>query len=364
MASVRVRVYAAGMRPTPRPGILQIANYVAGDMTLPNFSQPAVLAANESPLGPSAAAIEAARGAVAHVHLYPDADTVALNEAIAKKHGLDPAWIMCGTGSESLIEVLCRTYAGPGDEVLMPRFSFPMFGIFANAAGATVVTSAAPNFTADVDALLAAVTERTKLVFLANPNNPTGTWVDRHAVAKLVAGLPARVMLVLDSAYAEYLEDPAYDAGLQYVTKHPGRVVVLRTFSKLYALAGLRVGWMHADPETITLLRRARFIFPVTAPSQAAAIAALGDTAHVRRSVEHNQQWRPWLAKELTARGIEVLPSGANFVLARFPGDGWKAADAKLKAKGVIVRPIQPLDGLRISVGLEAQNHTVVEALS
>ncbi len=352
------------MRPPPRPGILQIANYVAGDLTLPGFATPALLCANESPLGPSPLAVAAAREAAAHVHLYPDADTRALNEAIAAKHGLDPAWIMCGTGSESLIEVLCRTYAGPGDEVLMPRYSFPMFSIFANAAGATVVTSEAPAFTADVDALLAAVTEKTKLVFLANPNNPTGTWVDRRAIAKLVAGLPERVMLVLDSAYAEYLEDPAYDAGLSYVTKHPGRVVVLRTFSKLYALAGLRVGWMHADPDTLTLLRRARFIFPVTAPSQAAAIAALGDEGHVGRSVAHNARWLPWLAGELRAKGLEVLPSGGNFVLTRFLGDGWKAADAKLKAKGVIVRPIPPLEGLRISVGLEAQNRAVVEALS
>lgn len=333
-------------------------------MTLPGVASPALLAANESPLGPSPRAVEAARSAASSVHLYPDADTRALNEAIARHHGLDQSWLMCGTGSESLIEVLSRTFAGPGDEVLMPRFSFPMFSIFANAVGATVVTSAAPNFTADVDALLASVTERTRLVFIANPNNPTGTWVDRHAIARLVAGLPERVMLVLDSAYAEYLTDAAYDPGHQHVTAFPGRVVVLRTFSKLYALAGLRIGWIHADPETITLLRRARFIFPVTSPSQAAAIAALDDRDHVRRSVEHNQRWRPWLATELTKAGIEVLPSGANFVLARFPGEGWKAADAKLRARGVIVRAIPPLEGLRISVGLEADNRAVVEALS
>lgn len=333
-------------------------------MTLPGVASPALLAANESPLGPSPRAVEAARSVASTVHLYPDADTRALNEAIARHHGLDPLWLMCGTGSESLIEVLCRTFAGPGDEVLMPRFSFPMFSIFANAVGAMVVTSAAPNFTADVDALIASVTERTRLVFIANPNNPTGTWVDRHAIARLVAGLPERVMLVLDSAYAEYLTDAAYDPGHQHVTSHPGRVVVLRTFSKLYALAGLRIGWLHADPETITLLRRARFIFPVTSPSQAAAIAALDDRDHVRRSVEHNQRWRPWLATELTKAGIEVLPSGANFVLARFPGEGWKAADAKLRARGVIVRAIPPLEGLRISVGLEADNRAVVEALS
>jgi histidinol-phosphate aminotransferase len=270
---------------------------------------------------------------------------------------------MCGTGSESLIEVLCRVYAGPGDEVLVPQHSFPMFSIFAHAAGATVVQAEAPHFTADVDALLGAVTERTRLVFLANPNNPTGTWIDRHALSRLVAGLPERVMLVIDSAYAEYLEDHAYDAGLGYVTKHPGRVVVLRTFSKAYGLAGLRVGWLHADPGTIEYLRRARLIFPVTAPSEAAAVAALGDGEHLRRAVAHNRQWLPWLAGELRRGGVEVLPSGGNFVLARFPGGGWREADAKLRRAGVIARSIPPLDGLRISVGLEAENLTVVRAL-
>jgi histidinol-phosphate aminotransferase len=352
-----------GMSPQPRPGILKIANYIAGDSTLPGFAHPALLSANESPLGPSPKAVAAAREALADVQLYPDADTRLLNQALATLHGLDPAWVMCGTGSESLIEVLCRTFAGPGDEVLMPQFSFPMFAIYANAAGATVVNAPSPRFTADVDALLAAVTSKTKLVFIANPNNPTGTWVDRGAIARLVKGLPEHVLLVLDSAYAEYLEDPNYDAGLHYVAEHPGRVVVLRTFSKLYALAGLRIGWMHADPKTIDLLRRARLIFPVTAPSQAAAIAALSDTEHVRRSVAHNTKWLPWLAQELTKKGIEVLPSGANFVLARFPGK-FLEAEAALRAKGVIVRAIAPLEGLRISVGLEAANRTVVEALS
>lgn len=351
------------MAPQPRAGILKIANYVAGDVTLPGFERPALLSANESPLGPSPRAIEAARAVVGRAHLYPDADTRALNEALAQRHGLDPAWIMCGTGSESLIEVLCRTFAGPGDEVLMPQFSFPMFAIFANAAGATVVNAPSPNFTADVDALLAAVTDRTKLVFLANPNNPTGTWVGREAVARLVNGLPDRVLLVLDSAYAEYLEDPNYDAGLAHVKANPGRVVVLRTFSKLYALAGLRVGWMHADPQTIELCRRARFIFPVTAPSQAAAIAALGDGEHVQRSIAHNARWLPWLTAELRQRGVEVLPSGGNFVLARFREGGWKVAHERLKARGVIVRPLPPFEGLRISVGLERDNRTVVEAL-
>lgn len=352
------------MTPQPRPGISKIASYVAGDLTLPGFARPTILAANESPLGASPKAVAAARAALDDLHLYPDGDTRALNEAIGRHHGLDPSWLMCGTGSESLIEALCRTFAGPGEEVVLPQFSFPMFGIFANTAGATVVTVPSPGFTADVDALLRAVTPRTKLVFLANPNNPTGTWVDRHAVARLVEGLPEHVLLVLDSAYAEYLEDPAYDSGQQYVTRYAGRVVMLRTFSKLYALAGLRVGWLYGAPALIELLRRARFVFPVTTPSQAAAIAALSDAEHVRRSVEHNRTWLPWLTRELSSRGVEVLPSGGNFVLARFPGDGWKQADAALRAKGLIARPLPPLEGVRISIGLEAANRLVVEALA
>lgn len=353
------------MRPTPRPGIQRIANYVAGELVLPGFPRPALLGANESPLGPSPKAVEAARAACDELHRYPDADTGALATAIAEQHGLAREWIMCGTGSESLIEVLCRTFAGPGDEVLMPRFSFAMFSIFANASGATVVEAPDRHFATDVDALLAAVTERTKLVFVANPNNPTGTWVDGEAIARLVAGLPERVLLVLDAAYAEYLAGTErYDAGHEHVTRHPGRVVVLRTFSKLHALAALRVGWLHSDPETIGLLRRARFIFPVTSPSQAAAIAALRDREHVRRSFEHNATWRPFLERELGQRGVEVLPSGANFVLARFPNGGWKQANTKLERGGVIARPIPPLEGVRISVGLEAENEAVVRALS
>lgn len=352
------------MSPSPHAGIERITAYSAGDMTLPGFPKPALLSANESPLGPSPKAVAAARAALESCHLYPDAGTRALNEAIARVHGVDPAWVMCGTGSESLIEVLCRAYAGPGLEVLMPQFSFPMFGIYANAVGATVVTSPSPGFTADVDALVAKVTDRTGLVFLANPNNPTGTWVEKAAVARLVEKMPEHALLVLDSAYAEYLVDePRYDAGLHFVSERPGRVVVLRTFSKLYALAGLRVGWLHGDPRTIDFLLRARFIFPVTSPSQAAAIAALDDVEHVRASVAHNAKWLPWLTAELRAQGHEVLPSGGNFVLARFPGR-WQAADAALKARSVIARPLPPLEGLRISVGREADNRAVVEALA
>ncbi|MCC7411074.1 MAG: histidinol-phosphate transaminase [Gammaproteobacteria bacterium] len=350
-------------RPHPRPGILEIAAYVAGEKALPGFAEPIVLASNESALGPSPAALAAARDALARMHRYPDPGTRALNAALAAQFDLDPGWIICGSGSESLIEILCLTYAGPGDEVLFPEFSFPMYPIMSRAVGATPVTATAPGYTADVDALLAGVTERTRLVFVANPNNPTGTWIDRTALARLVAGLPEHVLLVLDCAYAEYAGAPAYDDGMHFVREHPGRIVVLRTFSKLYALAALRVGWMYADPQTIDYLMRAREVFPVSIPGEAAAIAALADADHVRRSIGHNDHWRPWLAAGLERLGIQTLPSAGNFVLARLPG-AMRAADDALRERGIIVRPIGPLEGLRITVGTEAENRAVIDALA
>ncbi len=350
--------------PQPRPGILDIAAYVAGEKNIPGMAEPIILASNESALGPSPRALAAAREALALMHRYPDPGTVRLNAALSEACGLEPDWVMCGAGSECLIEVLCRTYAGSGDEVLFPAFSFPMYPIFSRAAGATPVAAAAPEYTADVDALLGAVTAATRIVFLANPNNPTGTWIGRDALARLVAGLPERVMLVIDSAYAEYVTDPDYDDGMHYVRECPGRVVVLRTFSKLHALAALRVGWMHASPAVIGYLMRARQVFPVSIPGEAAAVAALADREHQVASIAHNDHWRPWLAGALASLGLEVLPSGGNFVLVRPPDGQWRAADEVLRAEGIIVRPIAPLAGLRITVGTEMENRAVAATLA
>lgn len=351
-------------RPQPRPAIRDIAAYVAGEKGLPGIAVPILLASNESALGPSPQAIAAARETLSRLHRYPDPATRELTAALAAEHGVEPEWLVCGAGSESLIEVLCRTYAGPGDEVLFPEFAFPMYKIFARAAGATTVIAPERAYTADVDALLAAVTERTRIVFLANPNNPTGTCIDGAELARLVAGLPPRVLLVIDSAYAEYAAGAEYDDGMHFVRERPGQVVVVRTFSKLYALAALRIGWMHADPETIGYLLRARQVFPVSIPGEAAAIAALGDREHVRASVEHNARWRPWLEAELARLGVETLPSRGNFVLARFPDGAFRAANEALRRHGILVRPIPALEGLRITVGTENENRAVIAALA
>jgi histidinol-phosphate aminotransferase len=348
-------------RPQPRANIREIAAYVHGEKSLEGIAEPIVLASNESPLGASPHALAAARAALDSIHLYPDPTTRRLRLALAARYGLDPDWILCGSGSESLIEIICRTYAGPGDEVLMPEFSFPMYGIYARTAGATPLMAPAPGYTADVDALLAAVTPRTRIVFIANPNNPTGTWVDRAALARLADGLPESVLLVIDSAYAEYVGDPRYDEGLHYVEERPGRVMVLDTFSKLYALATLRIGWGHADPEMIDHLLRARTVFPVSIPGEAAAVAALADADHVQASLRHNARWRPWLAERLAAIGMEVCPSGGNFVFARH--GNWGGIDAQLRRDGIIVRPVPPAGGLRITVGTEPQMRSVDRSL-
>ncbi|MGE0386412.1 MAG: histidinol-phosphate transaminase [Gammaproteobacteria bacterium] len=348
-------------RPIPRAGIRDIAAYVAGEKNLPGFDEPIVLASNESPLGPSPLAVAAARETLARMHIYPDPGTRRLNEALAACHGIDPDWIICGAGSENLIEVICRVYAGPGDEVLAPAYSFPMYSIFARAAGATPVTAPVHDFTTDVDALLGAITPRTRIVFIANPNNPTGTWIGRDALARLAAGVPDDVLLVIDSAYAGYATDPAYDDGLGWVRERRGRVLCVQTFSKLQALAGLRVGWAHADPETIADLMRARAVFAVSRPAEAAAVAALGDQEHTRASIAHNERWRPWLAGRLAAAGLQPLPSGGNFILARHPR--WDRVDAVLRGHGIIVRAIPPVEGLRITVGTEAQMLALERAL-
>ncbi len=347
--------------PRPRSNILEMSAYVPSDNALVGVSKPIHLASNESPIGPSALAIDAARTAMDQVHLYPDALSTNLASAIAAHHNISPNWILCGTGSESLIEVICRTYAGPGDEVLMPQHAFPMFSIYARAAGAHVVFAEAPRFTADVSALLARVNDRTRVIFIANPNNPTGTYIDGAQLDQLVNHLPDHLLLVIDSAYAEYVDDDTYDDGLIHVTRRPANVIMLRTFSKLYALAGLRVGWMYASPEIISYVLRARFVYPVTTPAQAAAVAALQDGDHLRRSKAHNTQWKTWLQGELRALGIPTLPAGGNFILAQFEADALRSANTHLRSNGIIVRMIEAVGGLRMTIGTEPENRALID---
>ncbi|TVQ33043.1 MAG: histidinol-phosphate transaminase [Geminicoccaceae bacterium] len=354
--------------PQPRPGILDIQAYVGGKADTEGRSDVAKLSANESPLGPSPAAIEAYRGLATSLHRYPDGGSIRLRAALATFAGRDPARIVCGAGSDELISLLLQAYAGPGDEVIHSAHGFLMYRLSALAVGATPV--AAPE-TADlmmsVDAILARVTERTRLVFLANPNNPTGTYLPSAEIARLHAGLPAHVLLVIDAAYTEYVDRPDYDDGFALADAAPN-VVVLRTFSKIMGLAALRLGWCYAPAAVVDVLNRVRGPFNVSAAAQAAGVAALADTAHLAAAKAHNDRWLPWLTAELTGLGFELTPSVGNFVLVRTPSaDHAKTMLATLEAGGVLARAMGGYglpDCVRISVGLEAENRRVVELLA
>jgi histidinol-phosphate aminotransferase len=352
------------MKPVPRPGILDIAPYVGGEAALPGVNRVIRLASNENPLGPSEKAMAAYRALAPELHRYPDGGATALRKALAASFRLDPARIVCGAGSDELIGLIVRAYAGVGDEVLYSRHGFLMYPISARTVGAVPVAAPETNLTADVDALLAHVTPRTRLCFLANPNNPTGSWLPKREVARLRAGLPENVVLVLDAAYAEYMTEPDYEPGIELVEAHDN-VVMTRTFSKIYGLAALRIGWAYAAPAIADVLNRVRGPFNVTAPALAAAEAALADTAHVERSRSHNTRMRQWFLDRLATLGLEGWPSGGNFLLVRFP-DVDKAV-RQLNARGVIPRRMAPYglpDCLRITVGTGEDMEIVVDALS
>lgn len=350
----------------PKPGVLEIAPYRGGEAEARGFERPIRLASNESALGPSPRAAAAYRALAEEIHRYPDGGADALRQALARHHGLLADRIVCGNGSDELIGLLTKAYAGPGDEVVMSRHGFLMYPIAAKAAGASVVVAPETNLTADVDALLRAVTPRTRVVFLANPNNPTGTYLSSEEVNRLHAGLPPQVLLVIDAAYAEYVQRNDYDAGIALVAASEN-VVMTRTFSKIYALGGLRVGWAYCSARIADVLNRVRAPFNLNAAAQAAAVAALADLTAVDRAREHNDIWRPWFARELQALGLTVNPSVANFLIVRFP-DGEKSADAAfefLKSRGILTRKIggyQLPEWLRISIGTEQEMRAVVNA--
>src|SRR6516164_8670754 len=309
---------AAG--PAPRPGILEIAPYVAGEAKIAGIERPIRLASNESALGPSAKAIAAYRALADEIRRYPDGGAEELRGAIGRHHGLDPARIVCGAGSDELITLLLRSYAGPGDEVLYSRHGFLMYPINAQTVGATPVAAPERALTTDVDALLERVNERTKIVFVANPNNPTGTYLGAAEMARLHAGLPPSVVLAIDAAYAEFVNRNDYEAGVALVDR-ADNVVMLRTFSKIYALAGLRLGWAYCPPAIADVLDRVRGPFNVSAPALAAGVAAIEYVAAIEQARAHNQRWLAWFSERLAALGIPLTPSVANFVLARFPDD-------------------------------------------
>jgi len=355
-------------RPQPRPGVLQIQAYVPGKSSAPGVARIYKLSSNETPLGASPKAIAAYRAQAEALHDYPDGSATRLREAIGRTFGLDPARLVCGAGSDELLNLLAHAYVGPGDEAIHTVHGFLVYRIATLSSGGTPVVVPETNYTADVDRILAAVTERTRLVFLANPNNPTGTYLPFDEVKRLHAGLRPDILLVLDAAYAEYVRRNDYEAGIELVATSEN-VVMCRTFSKIHGLAALRLGWMYGPPHVVDALNRIRGPFNVTAPAIAAGAAAMEDTAHVETSAQHNARWLAWLMDEIGRLGLTVTPSVANFVLIHFPEEKGRTAaeaDAFLTRRGIIVRAVAAYhlpNCLRCSVGTEEANRLVVEGL-
>lgn len=342
----------AQSRIVPQPGIMDIALYQGGAAHVDGVANVVKLSSNENPLGPSPRAMEAFRATAAALHRYPSTDHAPLRAAIGEVWGLDPERIICGVGSDEIIAFLCQAYAGPGDEVVHTEHGFAMYRISALAAGATPVCVPERDRVTDVDAILAGCNDRTRLVFLANPNNPTGTMIGPAEVARLAAGLPPQALLVLDGAYAEYVE--GFDGGAALVEARDN-VVMTRTFSKLYGLGGLRVGWGYGPRAVIDVLNRVRGPFNLSVPALAAAEAAVRDLDYVERCRAENARWRAWLAEALAESGVASDTSCANFILARFASaEEARACDAHLRARGLIVRPVAGYnlpEALRITVG-------------
>ncbi|HEX7006098.1 MAG TPA: histidinol-phosphate transaminase [Alphaproteobacteria bacterium] len=353
----------------PRPGILDIAAYQPGNPLAGGPTKYVNLASNESALGPSPRAREAYKAAAAELHYYPDGGSTRLRRAIGAVHGLDPDRIVCGAGSDELLTLLARGYAGPGDEILMSEHGFAMYPITTRSVGATPVMVPDRELTADVDGFLARVTPRTRLVFIANPNNPTGTMISADEMARLRAGLPDNVLLVVDSAYAEYVVRNDYSPGVELVDAGDNTVMT-RTFSKIHGLAALRIGWAYCPPAIADVLNRLRSPFNVGTPAQEAGIAAIEDVANVDKARGHNDVWRPWFEAEVAKLGLKAFPSVANFSLVEFPADekhSAKAAHAFMQARGILLRPVGVYGlprCLRITIGTEAEMRTLVAALA
>jgi len=356
-------------RPQPRPGVLDIEAYVPGKSRAPGVARVFKLASNETPLGASPKAIAAYHSVADHLQDYPDGSATDLREAIGRTFGLAPNRIVCGPGSEEVLNLVARAYLRDGDEAIHTTHGFLMYPIATLGSGAKPVVAPENNYTADVDAILAAVSERTKVVFLANPNNPTGTYIPIGEVKRLHKGLPAHVLFVLDAAYAEYIRRNDYQAGLELVDTSDN-VAVCRTFSKIFGLAALRLGWLYGPMHVVEAINRIRGPFNVNAAAAEAAAAAIADTAHIERARAHNERWRAWLTDEIRKLGLEVTPSIANFVLIHFPtAPGRTAPEANvfLIERGLILRPVTAYrlpHALRMTVGSEEANRLVVAALS
>jgi histidinol-phosphate aminotransferase len=356
------------MTPSPKPGILDITPYVGGRAAVAGVKDVIKLSSNETPLGPSAKTVEALAKASHDLHIYPEGSARILREAIGEVHGLDPARIVAsGEGSDALLTMLANAYLRPGDEVLFSEHDFIVYKIATLANSAKPVEIPDPDLRFDVDAALKRVTDKTRILFIANPNNPTGSYISHQEMRRLHAGLPEHALLVIDAAYSEYVRKNDYEAGIEMVSNYPN-VVMTRTFSKIYGLAGMRIGWTYAPASVCDVLNRIRGPFNVSMMQQHIGAAAVRDRAHVERSIAHNEQWKVYLTEEIRKLGLTVNESVANFVLIQFPKSGKTArdADAFLSAKGLILRAVANYglpDALRLTIGTEEANQRVVEAL-
>ena len=358
----------AAARPTPKPGILDIAQYVGGKSKIEGVEHPVKLSSNENILGCSEAARAAYAEAASRLNLYPDGKASVLRKAVAERFRLEPERLVFGCGTDEVFALINQVFLEPGDNIVQGEHAFAAYAIGARACGGVVKSAPETRFTVDVDELIKLVDERTRIVFIANPANPTGTWIPGEDVRRLHAALPPSVVLVLDGAYAEFATDPAYEDGID-LARHSENVVVTRTFSKIHGLAALRVGWGYCPPHIADAIDRIRPPFNTSIAAQEAAVAALADEDFQRRSVELIERWRPWLTQQLGGLGLDVVPSAANFLTVGFPKAGKTAADAAafLESKGLIVRQLTMYrmpDHLRVTIGLEEHNRAVVEALA
>lgn len=354
-------------RPTPKPGILDIAPYVGGKSAIAGVAEPMKLSSNENMLGAGEKARAAYEAAVRNIHIYPDGRATKLRAAVAETHGLEPERLIFGNGSDEVFALLNQTYLTAGDNIVTGQYGFLAYRISALACEAEVKLAPEPNYKAEVDALLAQVDERTKIVYVSNPSNPTGSWNSGEEIRRLHAALPPHVLLVVDEAYAEYVAEPDWETAFP-LARDAENIVVTRTFSKIHGLGGLRIGFGYAPLKVAEAVDRIRLPFNVSVPGLEAAAAALSDAAHQAASRELIASWKPRLTQALRGFGFEVLPSAGNFVLVVFKGpDQASAANDYLNQKGIIVRPVGGYglpQALRITIGTEDQNRAVIDALS
>ena len=355
----------------PRTGIMDIAPYVGGESELKGKNRIIKLSSNENAFGPSPLAEAAYARAAGKLHRYPDGSYKQLRNAIADLHGIEADSIVCGAGSDEIISLLCLAYAGPGNEVLYSQHGFLMYPISAKAAGATPVFAQETNLTSDVNALLDKVNKNTRLLFLANPNNPTGTYLSRDELWHLRHKLRDDIILVIDSAYAEYATRIDYSPGIDLV-EGSDNVVMTRTFSKIYGLGGVRLGWAYCPPKIADVLNRVRGPFNVSTPAVEAGLAALGDSKFIEKTRMHNDSWLAWTHKKIISLGLDAPESAGNFLLVQFPSAPdqttpmAEAANAFLKKRGILVRRMAAYgldDCLRITIGQENEMRTTIGAL-